>query len=253
MVGSINSILRFSTRVVVLFLLWTSKRRVVGSFSIGLPLCRSTLIHGYGTRFLSAIGQNQRHNVCLDRRNLESLLCQTRYTVLASSPNYYGNGNATNLEIDTNNKSFARPSLFRAGGRDIKKPRKEKRNQLAIQPIVYTTALVLAFFALLRLLTNLFLGTPNYVYYTSTMHETTTITSGGNLVRERQEDFRSNIPGLSGQNFRSRSELSNGLELKSPYIDSMRQRQESLERSIERQQLEIEEEMNKMMENFWRY
>ena len=83
--------------------------------------------------------------------------------------------------------------------------------------------------------------------------ESTTINSNGKVIREREEDFRSNIPGLSGENFNSQPEVpSHGLEWNSPYLNSMRLQQQGLERLMEQQQLDMQEEMSKMIELFWR-
>jgi hypothetical protein len=83
--------------------------------------------------------------------------------------------------------------------------------------------------------------------------ESTTINSNGKVIREREEDFRSNIPGLSGENFNSQPEVpSHDLEWNSPYLNSMRLQQQGLERLMEQQQLDMQEEMSKMIELFWR-
>ncbi len=170
----------------------------------------------------------------------------------ASHISSYGNGNQTNLE---NNESFDRPkSLFHAGGRGRKNVGKEKKKPTGIRPFaIVATTWALAAFAFVRLFTNFISGTPNYVYYARSVKESTTITSSGKVIKEREEDFRSNIPGLSGENFNSRPEVpSHDRELNIPYLNSMRLQQEGLERLMEQQQMDMQEEMSAMMESFWR-
>lgn len=170
--------------------------------------------------------------------------------MFASYFSSYGNGNQTSLD---KKESFNRTkSLFHAGGRGRKNVGKVKKKPREIRLIAAGALLALAVFAFLRLFTNLTFGTPNYVYYARSVKESTTITSNGKVVRELEEDFRSNIPGFSGKNLNSRSELLNYDQvLASPSLNSMRLQQEGLKRFMEQQQLEMQEEMKEMTEAFW--
>jgi hypothetical protein len=251
MIRSISLInIRFSY-IAILFLAWLGKRRTAGFTSTRLPLCQPPLILGQEMLSLSVSYPMHYLPYLAEKKAQISLwYYRTRHIMFASHVSSYGNGTQTK---SVNNESYDRPkSLFHAGGRGHKNVGRGKKKPMGIRPFAMVATLALVAFAFLRLFTNPISGTPNYVYYARSVKESTTINSNGKVIREREEDFRSNIPGLSGENFNSQPEVpSHGLEWNSPYLNSMRLQQQGLERLMEQQQLDMQEEMSKMMELFW--
>ena len=133
-------------------------------------------------------------------------------------------------------------SVARVGGRKTKKNHQTKKDpkntnngvfatirQLAL-PIVLATV----FFRLL--FGNLFGGaSPNVVYYSSSVYQSTTYKADGNVETSRKESFESNIPGLV-EKARESSQRNDNRAIRGSYYD--------IDSAIEDELMDAEEEIN---------
>ena len=134
-------------------------------------------------------------------------------------------------------------SVARVGGRKSKKNHQTRKDtskntsngvfatirQLAL-PIVLATV----FFRLL--FGNLFGGaSPNVVYYSSSVYQSTTYKADGNVETSRKESFESNIPGLV-EKARESSQRNDNRAIRGSYYD--------IDSAIEDELMDVEEEIN---------
>jgi hypothetical protein len=135
-------------------------------------------------------------------------------------------------------------SVARVGGRKTKKNHQIKKDTskhaisgvfATIRQLALPILLATVFFRLL--LGNLFGGTsPNVVYYSSSVYQSTTYKADGNVETSRKESFESNIPGLVEKARRESSQRNDNRAIRGSYYD--------IDSAIEDELMDVEEEIN---------
>jgi len=129
-----------------------------------------------------------------------------------------------------------RYSSKRAGGR-VKNKNKDKGEEAKYNsnPIVNFASKVLALLLLLKVASSLLFGgfsnSGNFVYYESSTYEMTTRNADGKIETTRKQSIKSNLPGL-------KQDLQNTKDVG---------------RMIESEQQQVDAEVNRKMNDFYRY
>lgn len=142
-----------------------------------------------------------------------------------------------------NEEASQKYSVARVGGRKTKKNHQIKKDTsknansgvfATIRQLALPILLATVFFRLL--FGNLFGGTsPNVVYYSSSVYQSTTYKADGNVETSRKESFESNIPGLVEKKARS-SQQNDNRAIRGSYYD--------IDSAIEDELMDAEEEIN---------
>jgi len=140
-----------------------------------------------------------------------------------------------------NSPSNNNRSLSRVGGRRKKKMVKENtsKRKEAFVPLISG---LLGFILLSRVFapSN---SNPNFVYYSSSVYESSRYDSQtGQIVTNRKEDFKSNIPGLKGQFMETPGMISFGSSISD----------KELLNSLDDLDYQIEKEMIQMFNDMWK-
>lgn len=135
-------------------------------------------------------------------------------------------------------------SVARVGGRKTKKNHQIKKDTskntnsgvfATIRQLALPILLATVFFRLL--FGNLFSGSsPNVVYYSSSVYQSTTYKADGNVETSRKESFESNIPGLVEKARRENSQRNDNRAIRGSYYD--------IDSAIEDELMDVEEEIN---------
>ncbi|KAL3776223.1 hypothetical protein ACHAW5_008254 [Stephanodiscus triporus] len=146
-----------------------------------------------------------------------SLLCKPKISSFAAlslsnqAEDHSSQRRGMNFDEHTNSTNKEKYTVARAGGRrprtdpKSKQPdaTKEKIPENGILSLIRDFALPLCVLTLiLRFLFGTFggnAGSPNVVYYSRSIYQSTTYTKDGNIERKRRENFQSNIPELVQQ------------------------------------------------------
>ena len=143
-----------------------------------------------------------------------------------------------------NNGASQKYSVARVGGRKAKKNHQIKKDTskntnsgvfATIRQLALPILLATVFFRLL--FGNLFGGaSPNVVYYSSSVYQSTTYKADGNVETSRKESFESNIPGLVEKARRESSQRNDNRAIRGSYYD--------IDSAIEDELMDVEEEIN---------
>lgn len=135
-------------------------------------------------------------------------------------------------------------SVARVGGRKTKKNHQIKKDTsknaisgvfATIRQLALPILLATLFFRFL--FGNLFGGpSPNVVYYSSSVYQSTTYKADGNVETSRKESFESNIPGLVEKARRESSQPNDNRAIRGSYYD--------IDSAIEDELMDVEEEIN---------
>mmetsp|Transcript_15791 Transcript_15791/g.22563 ORF Transcript_15791/g.22563 Transcript_15791/m.22563 type:complete len:246 (+) Transcript_15791:26-763(+) len=227
---------------------WRENRQIeVASFSVVLTRCNSAHMRQQNHAF----SRRGNHRTYFRK----SILLHN--AIWNSSFNQDEIRNATGLEIKNNGLNRHRKNVGRAGGRrDSDESSRQMRGaksritNMIKKNMLLSAAFIFSVLALLWVFLNFRIGAPNYVYYKRSLYESTVVTSDGKVVRERREDFKSNLPNLRGQskdqNGLQSSEKFGNLDIHSP------PQIKAMEQIIEQEQLQLEEDMKEIMESILR-
>ena len=150
-------------------------------------------------------------------------------------------GGAPLLESPAEGERRQKHSTARLGGRRVKKQKAKKVDTTNTNDGVFATirqiaTIVLATLLLRFLFGNIFGGSGNVVYYSSSVYQSTTYSIDGKTETKRKESFESNIPGLV-ERAKERSQGNNGNgATRGSYYD--------IDSDIEDELLDVEDEIN---------
>ena len=142
-----------------------------------------------------------------------------------------------------NEEASQKYSVARVGGRKTKKNHQIKKDTskntnsgvfATIRQLALPILLATVFFRLL--FGNLFGSSPNVVYYSSSVYQSTTYKADGNVETSRKESFESNIPGLVEKARRENSQRNDNRAIRGSYYD--------IDSAIEDELMDVEEEIN---------
>jgi hypothetical protein len=145
-----------------------------------------------------------------------SLLCKPKVSSFAAlslsnqADDHSSQGRGMNFDEQTNSTNKEKYTVARAGGRRPRTDPKSKqpdatkeKPENGILSLIRDFALPLCVLTvILRFLFGMFggnTGSPNVVYYSRSIYQSTTYTKDGNIERIRREKFQSNIPELVQQ------------------------------------------------------
>ena len=168
----------------------------------------------------------------------------SRTKVLFVPPVALANNSQDDDSPANNEEAPQKYSVARVGGRKTKKNHLIKKDTsknanngvfATIRQLALPILLATVFFRLL--FGNLFGGTsPNVVYYSSSVYQSTTYKADGNVETSRKESFESNIPGLVEKARRESSQPNDNRAIRGSYYD--------IDSAIEDELMDVEEEIN---------